>query len=120
MLSKKAPTALLLHSRFLEESSKAAANQQEELLWEENPCDLLRCGPGLTPQVHDGGSQEGDAEAKTEEHAPVGESLLQVLLQQWPDLPFHQLHVAAQKNSCSIYTAAWHSPNPSTAQTASR
>lgn len=78
------------YSRFLEESSQAAAHQQEELLGEEDPGDLLQRGLGLTPQVQDGGSQEGDAKAEAEERAPVRESLLQVALQQRPDPLVHQ------------------------------
>lgn len=82
------------HSRSLEESSHAAPDQQEELLGEEDPGDLLHRGPRLTPQVLDGGSQEGDAQAEAEEHAPEGEGLLQVLLQHRPELLLHQLHGA--------------------------
>lgn len=90
-LKKKNPA---FHSRFLEDSSQTAADQQEELLGEEDPGDLLRCGASLTPQVQDGGSQEGDAQAEAEEHAPVGERLLQVLPEPRPELLLHQLHVA--------------------------
>lgn len=82
------------HSRLLEEPPHTAAHQQEELLGEEDPGDLLHRGPGLTPQVQDGGSQEGDAQAEAEEDAPVGEGLLQVLLQQGPELLPHQRHLA--------------------------
>lgn len=49
------------NSRFLAESPHAAAHQQEELLGEEDPGDLLQGGLGLTAQVQDGGPQEGDA-----------------------------------------------------------
>lgn len=85
---------MMMHSRLLEEPPHTAAHQQEELLGEEDPGDLLHCGPSLTPQVQDGGSQEGDAQAEAEEDAPVGEGLLQVLLQQRPELLLHQLHLA--------------------------
>lgn len=85
---------MAFHSRFLEDSPQTAADQQEELLGEEDPGDLLHCGPSLTSEVQDGGSQEGDAQAEAEEDAPVGERLLQVLLEQRPQLLLHQLHVA--------------------------
>lgn len=84
---------MAFHSRFLEDSPQTAADQQEELLGEEDPGDLLRCGTSLTSQVQDGRSQEGDAQAEAEKHAPVGEGLLQLLLEQRPEL-LHQLHVA--------------------------
>lgn len=84
----------MVHSRLLEEPPHTAAHQQEELLGEEDPGDLLHRGPGLTAQVQDGGSQEGGAQAEAEEDAPVGEGLLQVLLQQGPQLLLHQLHRA--------------------------
>lgn len=82
-----------LHSRFLEASSQAAAHQQEELLGEEDPGDLLQGRLGLTPQVQDGGSQESDAKAEAEEHTPVGESLAPVALKQRQDPLVQQLHV---------------------------
>lgn len=43
-------------SRFLEETPKAAAHQQEELLGEEHPGDLVEWGVGLAAQVQNGGS----------------------------------------------------------------
>lgn len=82
---------MVFHSRFLKDSSQAAAQQQGELLGEEDPGDLLGRGPGLASQVQDGGSQEGGAQAEAEEDAPVGEALLQVQLQQRPELLLHQL-----------------------------
>lgn len=80
-------------SRFLEETSQAAAHQQEELLGEEDPRDLIQRRLGLTPQVQDGGSQEGYAQAEAEERAPVGQGGLQVALQQRHDALVQQLHV---------------------------
>lgn len=88
-----APTFHKPNSRFLKESSHAAAHHQEELLGEEDPGDLLQGGLGLTPQVQDSGSQERDAEAEAEEHAPVGESLPPVALKQRPDPLLEQPHV---------------------------
>lgn len=73
------------HSRLPEEPPEAAAHQQEELLGEEDPRDLLQRGLGLTPQVQDGGSQEGDAQAEAEERAPVCDSLPPVALKQRHD-----------------------------------
>lgn len=81
------------YSRFLEEPSQAAAYQQEELLGKEDPGDLLQGGLSLTPQVQNGGSQEGDAQAEAKEHTPVGESMLPVVLKQRPDPLIQQLHV---------------------------
>ncbi len=92
------------YSRFLEESSQAAAHQQEELLAEEDPGDLLQGGLGLTPQVQDGWSQEGDAETEAEKHAPVGESLLPVALEQRPDPLVQCLHAAPSHEL--LHTAA--------------
>ena len=88
------------HSRFLEESPHAGAHQQEELLGEEDPGDLPQGGLGLTPQVQDGGSQEGDAQAEAEEHAPVGEGLPPVTLEQRADALVQQLHVGPER-SCT-------------------
>lgn len=65
-------------SRFLEETSKAAAKQQEKLLGEEDPGDLVQRGVGLAAQVEDGGPQEGHTKTETEEGSPVGEGRLQV------------------------------------------
>lgn len=117
------------HSRSLEESSHAAAHHQEELLGEEDPGDLLQGGLGLTPQVQDSGSQERDAQAEAEEHAPVGESLPPVALKQRPDPLLEQPHVAPSGGlelrgaaevsaaaSCSSTRSAWSSitwPNQS-------
>lgn len=95
-IKKKGENAAF-HSRFLEDSSQTAADQHEELLGEEDPGDLLRRGASLAPQVQDGGPQEGDAQAETEEHAPVGEGRLQVLPQQGPQPLLHQLHVAPSR-----------------------
>lgn len=67
-------------SRFLKKPSQTAAHQQEELLGEEDPGDLLQGGLSLTPQVQDGWSQEGDAQAEAEEHTPVGQSLMPMAL----------------------------------------
>lgn len=89
---------MMMHSRLLEEPPHTAAHQQEELLGEEDPGDLLHRGPGLTAQVQDGGAQEGDAQAEAEEDAPVGEGLLQVLPQQRPQLlPPRRLHLAPSR-----------------------
>lgn len=98
---KKKPA---FYSPFLEDSSQTAAEQQEELLGEEDPGDLLGRGPSLASQVQDGGSQEGGAQAEAEEDAPVGEALLEVLLQQRPELLLHQLHVASIR--CSVCGSA--------------
>lgn len=81
------------HSRLLEESSQAAAHQQEELLREEDPGDLLQRGLRLTPQVQDGWSQEGDAQAEAEQRAPVGERYSPVAFEQRPDPLVQQHHV---------------------------
>ncbi|TNN46030.1 hypothetical protein EYF80_043763 [Liparis tanakae] len=63
-----------IHSRRQKfKPPEAASHQQEELLGEEDPRDLLQRGMGLTPQVQDRGSQEGDAQAEAEERAPVDE-----------------------------------------------
>lgn len=83
-------------SRFLEETSKAGAHQQEKLLEEEDPGDLVEWGAGLAAQVQDGGSQEGHAKAKAEEGSPVGEGGLQVTPQQRHDVLVQQLHVATR------------------------
>lgn len=85
---------MVFASRFLEETSQAAAHQQEELLGEEDPRDLIQRRLGLAPQVQDGGSQEGHAQAEAEERAPVGEGGLQVAFQQRHDALVQQLHVA--------------------------
>lgn len=98
-LKKKRRPSAASHSRFLKDSSQTAAEQQEELLGEEDPGDLLHRGASLTSEVQDGGSQEGDAQAEAEEHAPVGEGLLQVLLEQRPELLLHQLHVAPSQEA---------------------
>lgn len=92
------------HSRFLKESSHTAAHQQEELLGEEDPGDLLQGGLCLTPQVKDGGSQEGDAQAEAEEHAPVCERLLPVELKQRTDPLVQQHHDAVFASGCSSDT----------------
>jgi len=78
-----------LNSRPLPESPHGAAQEQEELLGEEHPGDLLQRGPGLAPQVLDGGPQEGDAQAEAEEHAPVRHGLLPVALKERPDPSVH-------------------------------
>lgn len=109
------------HSRLLEEPPHTAAHQQEELLGEEDPGDLLHRGAGLTSQVQDGGSQEGDAQAEAEEDAPVGEGLLQVLLQQGPELLLQQLHLAHPFTAAPAPCAAvWWSSAALEAQSASR
>lgn len=59
------------HSCFLEDPSDRAADEQAELLGEEDPGDLAQCRLGLTSQVQYGGSQEGYTQSKTEEHTPV-------------------------------------------------
>lgn len=116
----RAPISHKPDSRFLTESSKAAAHHQEELLGEEDPGDLLQGGLGLTSQVQDGGSQKRDAQAEAEEHAPVGESLPPVALKQRPDPLVEQLHVSSSAEvslqraagvrgaaSCSLTLTVW-------------
>lgn len=64
--------------RPLEDPSEAAAEQEAELLGEEDPGDLGEGALGLAAQVQQRGPQESDAEAEAEEDAPVGEGGLQV------------------------------------------
>lgn len=68
--------------RPLEDASQAAAEQQAELLREEDPGDLGEGALGLAAQVQQGGPQEGDAQAEAEEDAPVGQRGLQVPLEE--------------------------------------
>lgn len=68
--------------RSLEDASQAAADQQAELLREEDPGDLREGGLGLAAQVQQGGPQEGDAQAEAEEDAPVGQRGLEVPLEE--------------------------------------
>lgn len=83
-----------MDSRFLKEACHAAAHQQEELLREEDPGDLLQRGLRLAPQVQDGGAEEGDAQPEAEEDAPVGERLLQVVLEERADALVQRRHGA--------------------------
>ena len=78
--------------RSLEKSSKAAANQEKELLGEEDPGDLPKSGMRLTPQVQDSWSQKCDAQPKTKEHTPVCQRVLPFVLEQYPDPLFKNHH----------------------------
>lgn len=64
--------------RPLEDPSEAAAEQEAELLREEDPGDLRERALCLAAQVQQRGPQKGDAEAEAEEDAPIGEGGLQV------------------------------------------
>lgn len=68
--------------RSLEDASQAAADEEAELLREEDPGDLREGALRLAAQVQQGGPQEGDAEAEAEEDAPVGQRGLQVPLEE--------------------------------------
>lgn len=96
----------LVDSRFFKDACHAAAHQQEELLREEDPGDLLQRGLRLAPQVQDGGAEEGDAQPEAEEHAPVGERLLQVVLEERADALVQRLHGGAPPQSRNLLTAA--------------
>lgn len=61
------------HSRPLEDTPEGAAQQEAELLREEDPGDLGQRAVRLAAQVQQRGPQEGDAQAEAEEDAPVGE-----------------------------------------------
>lgn len=70
------------HSRPLEDAPEGAAQQEAELLREEDPGDLGQRAVRLAAQVQQRGPQEGDAQAEAEEDAPVGERGLQVAAEQ--------------------------------------
>lgn len=65
-------------SRFSESSSTGAADEQTELLGEENPGDLLQRGAGPAFQIQDGRPQKSNAQSKAEEHTPVCQGMLTV------------------------------------------
>lgn len=79
------------HSRPLEDAPEGAAQQEAELLREEDPGDLGQRAARLAAQVQQRGPQEGDAQAEAEEDAPVGERGLQVAAEQprHPDVAAH-------------------------------
>lgn len=70
------------HSRPLEDAPEGAAQQEAELLREEDPGDLGQRAVRLAAQVQQRGPQKGDAQAEAEEDAPVGERGLQVAAEQ--------------------------------------
>lgn len=79
------------HSRPLEDAPEGAAQQEAELLREEDPGDLGQRAARLAAQVQQRRPQEGDAQAEAEEDAPVGERGLQVAAEQprHPDVAAH-------------------------------
>lgn len=64
--------------RPLEDPPEAAAEQEAELLGEEDPGNLGEGALGLAAQIQQRGPQESDAEAETEENAPIGKGGLEV------------------------------------------
>lgn len=82
------------YSRFLENATNRAANQQAELLGKEYPGNLTKSGFCLTLQVQNCRSKESDAESKAEENAPVSQGVM--------GIPLEQSHYSL------IYKHFWH------------
>lgn len=85
------------HSRPLEDAPEGAAQQEAELLREEDPGDLGQRAVRLAAEVQQRGPQEGNAQAEAEEDAPVGERGLQVAAEQ----PRHPAVAAHDSAGCS-------------------